>query len=145
MEFFFQLAYRGMLFTTYFHDIFSGSHGLLTPPSISFTDSQLATRLDNPNYFTLAHSHAHFDMMGPIGPVCKNLVRIVGKGWGNDNAKYVCGLPSARALAPALLSAAAEAAAAEEDCVIYSIGSHGEWGFEYGTHRDAPRARSRIS
>ena len=104
--------------------------------------AQLATRLDDPDYFTLAHPHAHFDMMGPIGPHCHSMLRILGRGWGNDNAKRACGLPPAAAPAPALRRSAAAAAAAEEEeeCVIYSIGGHGEWGFEYGAPR-APRTR----
>jgi hypothetical protein len=84
-------------------------------------------------------------MMGPVGPLCQSLQRIVGKGWGNDNAKRVCGLPTTSAPPAALLSAAAAAAAAEEECVIYSIGGHGEWGFEYGARRRSPRARRRSS
>jgi hypothetical protein len=108
------------------------------PPS---SHAQLATRLDDPAYFTLAHSHAHFDMLGPVGPHCAGMATILGRGWGNDNAKRACGLPQSMPPAPALLSAAAAAAAGEEEeCVIFSIGGHGEWGFEYGA---AAAARAR--
>ena len=66
-------------------------------------------------------------MLGPVGPRCSGLVKIGGLEWGEDNAKWACGL-----------GAAQPAAAANEECVVYSIGSHGEWGFEHG----APRARA---
>lgn len=82
--------------------------------------TKLAVLLDS-GAFRYNNSYAPFDLLPPVGPPCATgLVRIGSAAWGNDNDKLVCGISSLK----------------EEGCTIYSIGGHGEWGFEEGAVRD---------
>ena len=56
------------------------------------------------------HGHGRFDMIGPVGPICKEMERY-GK---HDNEKRACGLLSH----------------VDSNCTIISLGSNNEWGFE---------------
>jgi hypothetical protein len=58
--------------------------------------------------------HKRFDMIGPVGPKCLDIEHY-GEG---DNEKRACGLFNRTA------------GKTPEQCVIISIGSHNEWGFE---------------
>lgn len=56
--------------------------------------------------------HDRFDLLGPTGPTCKNIESFGEK----DQEKRACGLKSK--------------SRKNKNCVIFSIGSNNEWGFE---------------
>jgi hypothetical protein len=65
--------------------------------------------------------HAHFDMLGPVGPACPDLL-VLGSG---DGEKRIC----------------LSNVTGTSDCVIYSIGSNGQWDFEQDVYRRLPTCR----
>ena len=59
------------------------------------------------------HNHERFNLLGPVLPACKHELEKYGD---EDEEKRVCGLKRLEKLIP--------------HCVIYSIGSNNQWGFE---------------
>ncbi|EKX52478.1 hypothetical protein GUITHDRAFT_133561 [Guillardia theta CCMP2712] len=77
--------------------------------------SKLSRMLDK-EVFTLQSPWAHFNLLPPVGPKCRAGMMTMGSAGGQDNEKRFCG--------PRALK--------RRDCVVISVGSHGEWGFEIG-------------
>lgn len=67
---------------------------------------------------SLARTHLRFDMLGPVGPTCRE-----GLGrWGDaDDEKRACGLEQATA-----------------PCTVISVGSNNQWGFEVAVAERTP-------
>ena len=60
-------------------------------------------------------------MLGPVGPKCPNMVAL-GSELNRDNEKWMCGMPD---VTP-------DSSSGSESCIMISIGSNGQWGFENG-------------
>jgi hypothetical protein len=58
-------------------------------------------------------NHDRFKMIGPVSAVCKTDLEHYGEG---DSEKRVCGLKALEKMS--------------SSCVVFSIGSNNEWGFE---------------
>ena len=73
----------------------------------------------NPNKeVEIPTGHERFNMLGPIGPSCKTALEKYGNG---DEEKRACGLKQLIKL---------EQNHNRSECIIYSIGSNNQWGFE---------------
>eukprot|EP00995_Heteronema_vittatum_P010746 NODE_626_length_1256_cov_285.195526_g453_i0.p1 GENE.NODE_626_length_1256_cov_285.195526_g453_i0~~NODE_626_length_1256_cov_285.195526_g453_i0.p1 ORF type:complete len:357 (-),score=81.14 NODE_626_length_1256_cov_285.195526_g453_i0:122-1192(-) len=64
------------------------------------------------NAVPFPHSHRPFDMLGPVGPRCRQPLAKFGKG---DDEKRFCASPSVLT---------------SDSCVVISIGSADQWAFE---------------
>ena len=67
------------------------------------------------------YGHSRFNIFGPIGPACRTAIESYGHG---DDEKRACGLQQLQYLNVANTSDG------KHDCVIYSVGSNNQWGFE---------------
>lgn len=68
------------------------------------------------------YGHLRFNLLGPTGPRCRTSIESYGKG---DEEKRACGLQQLQTLNQ--VNVAGEK---NQDCVVYSIGSNNQWGFE---------------
>ncbi len=72
--------------------------------------------------FTNDYDHGRFHVLGPIGPTCRTPIEQYGVG---DDEKRACGLQQLQQI-----NQAATEQGRSHECVIYSLGSGGTWGFE---------------
>ena len=61
------------------------------------------------------YGHNRFNLLGPVGPNCSLPLQKFGK---YDEEKHICGLDEIQKISN------------QNECVIYSIGSNNQWGFE---------------
>eukprot|EP01040_Poterioochromonas_malhamensis_P013999 gene13999-15462_t len=72
--------------------------------------------------FPFTFEHPRFHVLGPIGPRCRTPIESYGSG---DDEKRACGLQQLQKI-----NQAVSENGKKPECVIYSIGSKGQWGFE---------------
>lgn len=72
--------------------------------------------------FAMGADHSRYHVMGPTGPRCKTPLESYGVG---DDEKRACGLQQLQKL-----NQVVSEDGKKSECVIYSIGSNGKWGFE---------------
>eukprot|EP01040_Poterioochromonas_malhamensis_P004117 gene4117-4408_t len=66
--------------------------------------------------------HGKFHLLGPVGPRCKTPIESYGKA---DDEKRVCGLQQLQKI-----NQVKSQDGQKHECVVYSIGSNNQWGFE---------------
>ena len=72
----------------------------------------ITSKLDGPNDPQIPYWHGRFNLVGPVGPKCRN-IESFGTG---DEEKRVCGLRRNNSM--------------RSECTIFSIGSNNQWNFE---------------
>jgi len=75
------------------------------------------------NELELPYNPNRFNYLGPIGPACKRPLEIYGSA---DDEKRACGLKSFMQKK----SSFDETHSVPSNCVVFSIGSNNQWGFE---------------